>query len=193
MTRVGTGERIVSAALPVFAAHGWAGASMEEIRRAAGVSNGSLYHHFRSRAELAARLLVDGMTGAQQAVTGLLAEAGSAEQGVREVVRAQLVWVEESAELARLLYSDLPDEVLLAAEPVLGEHNRRYVEVVGGWLRRHAEQRAVIDVPLGVAHALWLGPGQEFARHWLRGRSRLRPTAAAPMLADGAWCALARR
>lgn len=193
MVRVETGERIVVAALPVFAARGWAGASMEEIRRAAGVSNGSLYHHFRSRAELAARLLVDGMTSAQQAVAEALAEAGSAEQGIREVVLAQLVWVEESAELARLLYSDLPDEVLLAAEPAFSEHNRRYVGLVGGWLREHAEQHAVIDVPFGVAHALWLGPAQEFARHWLRGRSRLCPTDAAPALADGAWGALARR
>lgn len=193
MVRVGTSERIVSAALPVFAAYGWAGASMEEVRRVAGVSNGSLYHHFRSRAELAARLLVDGMTGAQQAVVGVLATADSAEHGVREVVRSQSVWVEESAALARLLYSDPPDEVLLAAEPGFSEHNRRYVEVVGGWLCRHAEQHAVIDVPFGVAHALWLGSAQEFARHWLRGRSKLRPTAAAPALADGAWRALGYR
>lgn len=191
MSRVGTGERIVSAALPLFAAHGWAGTSMEEIRRAAGVSNGSLYHHFSSRAQLAARLLVDGMTGAQQAITGVLAEAGLAERGVREAVRTQLMWVEESAELARLLYSDVPDEVLLAAEPAFSEHNRHYVDVVAGWLRRHAASHAVIDLPFAVAHALWLGPGQEFARHWLRGRSRLRPAAAAPALADGAWRALA--
>lgn len=191
MMRVGTSERIVSAALPVFADRGWTGASMAAIRRAAGVSNGSLYHHFGSRAELAARLLVDGMTDAQQAVVGVLAQAGSAEQGVREVVRAQLVWVEESAGLARLLYADLPDEVLLAAEPAFSEHNRRYVDLVGDWLRGHAQQHTVIDAPFGVAHALWLGPAQEFARHWLRGRSKLRPAAAAPALADGAWRALA--
>lgn len=97
-----------------------------------------------------------------------------------------VVWAEPTSELARLLYSDVPDEVLLAAEPAFSEHNRRYVDVVGGWLRRHAESHAVIDLPFGVAHALWLGPGQEFARHWLRGRSRLRPAVAAPALADGA-------
>jgi hypothetical protein len=45
----------------------------------------------------------------------------------------------------------------------------------------------------GIAHALWLGPAQEFARHWLRGRSRQRPTEAVGALADGAWRALAPR
>jgi len=44
-----------------------------------------------------------------------------------------------------------------------------------------------------VAHALWLGPGQEFARHWLHGRSKLAPTEVADDLADGAWAALATR
>ena len=108
------------------------------------------------------------------------------------MVRAQLGWVEESSELARLLYADVPDEVLVAAEPQFSQHNRRYVDAVDGWLRAQAEQRALIDVPFGVAHALWLGPATEFSRHWLRGRSRLSPTAVAPALADGAWRALAR-
>ena len=191
MAAVGTSNRIVGAALPLFASRGWSGTSMEEVRRAAGVSNGSLYHHFGSRAGLAAALLVDGMAAAQQAARNALAQTESAEQGVRAVVHAQLTWVQESAELARLLYADVPDEVLVAAEPQFSRHNRRYVDDVGGWLRAQAEQQALIDVPFGVAHALWLGPATEFSRHWLRGRSRLSPTAAAPALADGAWRSLA--
>jgi len=112
---------------------------------------------------------------------------------VRDVVHAQLGWFQEHTELARLLYGDLPDEVLLAAEPSFGEQNRHYVDVVGGWLRAQAEQGALVRRPFGVAHALWLGPGQDFARHWLRGRSKLAPTAVAADLADGAWAALAAR
>ena len=72
--------------------------------------------------------LVDGMAAAQRAARDALAQAGSAEQGVREVVPAQLAWVEESAELARLLYADVPDEVLVAAEPQFSQHNRHYVD-----------------------------------------------------------------
>jgi len=83
--------------------------------------------------------------------------------------------------------------VLLAAEPTFGEQNRHYVHVVGGWLRTQSEQGTLVRRPFGVTHALWLGPGQEFARHWLRGRSRLAPTEVAADLADGAWRALAAR
>jgi len=82
---------------------------------------------------------------------------------------------------------------VLAAEPSFGEQNRHYVDVVGGWLRAQAEQGALVRRPFGVAHALWLGPGGEFAQHWLRGRSKLAPTAVAVDLAAGAWRALAVR
>jgi len=104
MTRqAATGERIARAALGLFTVREYAGTSMEQVRREAGVSNGSLYHHFGSRADLAARLLVDGMARSQQVMLQVLGDASDAEQGVREVVHAQLGWVQEHAELARLL------------------------------------------------------------------------------------------
>jgi len=191
--RMATADRIAGAGLRLFTAHGYAGASMEQVRREAGVSNGSLYHHFGSRADLAARLLVEGMARSQQVVLDVLTGSSDAEPSVRGVVRAQLGWVEEHAELARLLYGDLPDEVLLAAEPLFGQQDRHYVDVIGGWLQSQAEQGTLARRPFGVSHALWLGPGQEFARHWLRGRSKLAPTDVAVDLADGAWRALAAR
>lgn len=188
-----TADRIADAALRLFTVHGLGGTSMERVRRAAGVSNGSLYHHFPSRADLAAQLLVDGMGQSQQAVLDALVDASEAREGVRDVVAAQLGWVEEYAEWARLLFGELPDEVLLAAEPRFSAQNREYVGAVGGWLRVQAERGALVHRPFEVSHALWLGPGQEFARHWLRGRSRLRPSQVAGDLADGAWRALAGR
>jgi AcrR family transcriptional regulator len=189
---VQTADRILDTALPLFAVHGY-GVPMEEVRRHAGVSNGSLYHHFPSRAALAARLLSDGMRSCQDAVLEILAREASPEVAIRQVVRTQLAWVEDNRELARLLYADVPDDVLLAAEPAFSADNRRYVEVVGAWLRRQAHAAAIADQPFAVAHALWLGPAQEVARHWLQGRSRLTPTEAAEDLADGAWRALQPR
>lgn len=188
---VATADRITETALRLFTIHGHAGTSMERVRREAGVSNGSLYHHFSSRSDLAAHLLIEGMASSQQAVLDVLEPGEAAERGVRDAVHTGLSWVEEHAELARLLYGDLPDEVLVAAEPTFGQQNRHYVGVVSGWLAAQAEEGSIIGRPFGVTHALWLGPAQEFARHWLRGRSPLAPTAAARDLADGAWRALA--
>src|SRR4051795_9362336 len=182
-----TADRVLAAALPLFVAHGYAGASLEKVRRDAGVSNGSLYHHFPRRADLAARLLKAGMRQCQDAVLAVLTGAGAVEDVVRSVVTEQLRWVEEHPDLARWIFSDLPDEVLLAAEPDLGADARRYAVAGGDWLDR---QSGLVEGSFGVRHALWLGPAMEFARHWLRGRSRQRPTEAAADLAEGAWRAL---
>lgn len=188
--RVATADRIAEVALRLFTVHGYASVAMDEIRRQAGVSNGSLYHHYGSRAELAARLLVDGMVQCCEKIVNVLGQACDAEQGVRQVVHEHLSWVHEHSELARLLYGELPDDVLLAAEPAFSRHNRDYVAVVGEWLARQTDHGRIVERPFELTHALWLGPAQEFTRHWLRGRTAMTPAAAAAALADGAWRAL---
>ena len=192
-TSAPTVQRILAAALPRFLAHGYAGASLEQVRRDAGVSNGSLYHHFPRRADLAAPLFTEGMRDCQQVVLQAVTADEPAERVVRAVVTELLRWVEEHADVARWIFSDLPDEVLLAAEPELSQTSRGYAVVVGDWLARQSRRGAVIEGSFAVRHALWLGPAQEFARHWLRGRSRQRPTEAATDLAEGAWRALVAR
>jgi AcrR family transcriptional regulator len=190
MTGTATAERVREAALRLFVVNGYAGLSMQEVRRGAGISNGSLYHQFDSKAALAAALLVEGMQACQQLVLGILDADPSPDDGVRSTVRAYLGWVEGHREQAALLFADLPDEVLLAAEPALAESSRRYVRHVKGWLQQHMDDDVLVERPFEIAHALWLGPTQELSRHWVRGRSRLRPTKAAPDLAGGAWLAL---
>src|SRR5260370_39891828 len=48
-TRVGTRGRILEAALEVFARKGYHGASVDDIVRASGTSNGAVYHHFPNK------------------------------------------------------------------------------------------------------------------------------------------------
>jgi AcrR family transcriptional regulator len=165
--------------------------SMEQVRRNAGVSNGSLYHLYPSKAVLAARLYCDGMIQCQDGVIAAVRAASSAETGVRAAVAFQTLWVDQHVQLARLVYADMPDEVLVAAASTLDGPSRHYVRVVEQWLRSHVENGALTDRPFVVLHALWLGPAQEFCRHWLRGRGRLRPRHVADQLAEGAWRALA--
>jgi AcrR family transcriptional regulator len=186
-----TEEVIVEVALRLFGSQGYTATSMEQVRREAGVSNGSLYHLFPHKAALAARLFCDGMLRSQAGLLSVLRMASSAEEGVRGSVSCQAAWVDDHIALARLVYTELPDEVLLAASPFLDGPARSYVQEADVWLRHHIQTGAVVDRPFAVSHALWLGPTQEFCRHWLRGRSKLRPRQVATDLAEGAWKALA--
>jgi AcrR family transcriptional regulator len=185
-----TADRLKEEALRLFMVDGYAGLSVQEVRLRAGVSNGSLYHHFPSKADLVAELRVEGMRQCQDVILGAVDGVDVAEDGVRATVGNYLRWVEAHREMASLLFADLPDGVVLAADTVLVEPNRRYVKVVGEWLETQMRAGALVERPFEIAHALWLGPTQEFCRHWLRGRTRLGPTGAAADLGIGAWRAL---
>jgi AcrR family transcriptional regulator len=185
-----TVERITAVALDLFS-QGYATTSMEEVRRQAEVSNGSLYHLFPSKAALAARLYCDGMIESQNGIIDALDITQDAQKGVRGAVAFQTSWVDSHTQLARLIYADWTDDVLAAAAPSLDGPSRQYVRVVDRWLRDRVAAGELIDRPFAVLHALWLGPTQEYCRHWLRGRSRLRPRHVTDDLAGGAWRALA--
>jgi AcrR family transcriptional regulator len=179
-------DRIRQAALAVFVTNGYAATSMAQIRQRAAVSNGSLFHYFPRKADLAAGVLIDGMRDCQESVLTAL-DATTGAEGVRAGVDALLDWVSGHAEMARFVFADAPDEVLLAAEPVFGVHNRRYVQDIAAWL---ADQDLLRDRPFEVVHALWFGPSMEVSRHWLRGRGRITPTAVTEELSAAAWRAV---
>jgi AcrR family transcriptional regulator len=185
------GERIRAVGLDLFGSQGYAATSMEEVRRRAEISNGSLYHLFPSKAALAARLYCDGMIQSQNGIIDAINDTQLAEDGVRGAVAFQTSWVDSHTQLARLVYADWSDDVLMAAAPALDGPSRQYVRVVDRWLRDRVAAGDLIDGPFPVLHALWLGPTQEYCRHWLRGRSRLRPRHISDDLARGAWRALA--
>src|SRR4051794_14377298 len=119
MTGPGTGELIRRAAVRLFLVQGYAGLSMQDVRREAGISNGSLYHQYPSKASLVGALLTDGMTQCQTLIIETLDGAATARDGVVTTVQRYVRWVESHRQLAALLFADLPDDALLAAEPAL--------------------------------------------------------------------------
>src|SRR5262249_43018460 len=68
----GVKEKVDHAAVGLFAARGVNGVSIAEIAVAAGVAQGALYRHYRSKEELATRLFADAYrrTGAELAEIG---------------------------------------------------------------------------------------------------------------------------
>src|SRR3954462_11858931 len=103
---VGTGQSIRAVAVHLFGSQGYAATSMDQVRRAAGVSNGSLYHLYPTKAALAAELYIDGMQQCQDGIIAAIETATSPELAVRGVVMFQATWVDRHVELARLTYAD---------------------------------------------------------------------------------------
>jgi AcrR family transcriptional regulator len=173
-------DRIIAAARARFASDGVYAATLDDVRRDAGVSVGAVYHHFPDKERLAEAVWLDALERYQAGfLDGLRASAG-AREGIEGAVAYHLGWVAAHREDAILLFSARPST---AREP-----NRAFFRAVRAWWREHAGE--LRDFDLDLAHALWLGPAQEYCRHWLAGRARRVPAAVRDELAAAAWRAL---
>lgn len=178
--------QLLDAALHRFAADGALSATLDDVRKDAGVSVGALYHHFGDKRALATALYVDLLAGYQPAFTAALAAGAGARQGIEAGVRQHLRWCAANRPAARFLF----DERGGVDEDAVREHSAPFLREVGAWYRGHAHYGVLRDLPFDLVHALWLGPAQEYARHWLGGRTKTVPRAAADELATAAWRAL---
>lgn len=174
-------DRLLTAALSRFAADGLVAVSLDDIRSDAGVSVGALYHHFADKAALVDELYLELL---KQFQAGLLAELrthATAENGVQAGVRFYLRWVTEHRAGASLLLGHRPDDARVA------EPNRRFFADVMTWWLTHVHYGTLRALSPDLIHALWLGPAQEYTRHWLAGHAKRPAGAVADVLASAAW------
>jgi AcrR family transcriptional regulator len=179
-------QALLDAARARFEADGALSATLDEIRREAGVSVGALYHHFADKQALATALYVDALARYQEGFLAVLRERSGAEEGVRAIVAFHLRWCAENRADTRFLLAGRS----LADDAVVREGGRAFFAEVLAWWAPHAHYGAVRDVDIDLINALWLGPSQEYIRHWVAGRSKRVPAAVAATLADAAWHAL---
>ncbi|MBV8955498.1 MAG: TetR/AcrR family transcriptional regulator [Solirubrobacterales bacterium] len=183
-------DQILAAALAEFTAHGVAGASIEDIRRRSGASVGSIYHHFDGKDEIAGALAVEGLGSYQQGFLARLADARSTRAGVQDAVRHHIGWIAEHRDLARFLLLGGDARATGTTQRRLRELNRRFFAGVQSWTAPRVRAGELRDLGPELLTALWIGPSQELARHWLAGRIQMSLTDAATELAGAAWRSL---
>lgn len=187
-------ERILCAATRRFVRDGVLGSRLEAIRRDAGVSIGAVYHHFPDKQALHAEAFLRALAGYQAGFVEALQGSEGAEAGVKGAVRYHLRWVASNRDSAALLLGEQPSGRVVGKS--LAEQNRAFFSAVLRWWRIHAGYGSLREVDPALLYALWLGPAQEYCRHWLAGRnSKLpgrapQPNAVAGELADAAWATL---
>lgn len=72
-----TRARIMGAAARVFREGGFGGAGIDGLTKAAGVTNGAFYGHFKTKAEAFRETVVAGLQDLRKAVAGVRAEFGA--------------------------------------------------------------------------------------------------------------------
>ena len=181
---------IVGAALDCFVEAGYTQATMEKIRDRVGVSNGSLYHHFKSKEDLAAAVYVEGIRNYQECIAGVVSGDAAAEEGVKEMVRCHLRWVIENRSWAVFLFRMRHADFMETAEGSLTEANSQFFKPLSGWFKMRRAEGALRNMPLPIYLSMILGPCQEFSRMWLSSGLEVDVEKAIEEIGDGVWRAL---
>src|SRR5215470_16206615 len=125
--------RLLQAATQLFADEGYDAVGVEKLRARAGVSNGSFFHLFAAKEDLAAELLVNCVADYQTAMIAALARCDDAVTGVAAIVRTHIRWVMDNQSKARFMLDDARAAWFTKAAPHLKTHNAAFGAAVERW------------------------------------------------------------
>jgi AcrR family transcriptional regulator len=98
-----TAERVLDAAEPLFAEHGYAGTSLRDIADAVGIRIPSLYNHFDSKERLYAAVLDRGLAPVLAMLDAAVAAAPTARLEPAQLIDAVMAVIARHPHLPRLL------------------------------------------------------------------------------------------
>ena len=170
-------ERLLEAATDLFAEEGYDAVGVEKLRARAGVSNGSFFHLFAAKEDLAAELLVNCVIDYQAAIIGALARCDDATTGVAAIVRTHIRWVMDNQSKARFMLDDARAAWFAKAAERLRTHNATFAAAIERWRTPLRASGSLRDVSIDVFLATVIGPANLICRSWITGR---KLSAAAP-------------
>ena len=129
----GAREDLLAAGLAVFDRDGFDGATVAAIRTRARASNGSFFHFFASKKELAGTLFLEVLQRYHAAIVAAIDTSTSAEEGIGRLIRAHLDWVANNRREARYLFEISRSEWTDAVREAQRDQNSRLAEAIERW------------------------------------------------------------
>ena len=172
----------MAAGLAVFDRDGFEGATVAAIRTRARASNGSFFHFFRSKKELAGALFLEVLQHYHAAVLAALDTPCGARQGIDRLIREHLDWVVNNRREARYLFEISRSEWTEEVRDAQRAQNSRLGEGVERWRAPLIVSGELLPMTATLFFSQIIGPAQIFCRAWLSGRDRSDPRLQADVL-----------
>ncbi|MEV8630667.1 TetR/AcrR family transcriptional regulator [Streptosporangium sp. NPDC051023] len=182
-----TADRILAAALDLYAAQGSGALTMTALIAETGVSSGSLYHHFGSLDGLNAALYSHCMSGLLDTLIAALERSRTARTGVRALAEAYLRFTRDNRPAAHFIHASSYAGFLPAHAERIAQAKAPRMRRIADWLRPHVETGHVIALPDPLTEMLVIGPLAETSRRWLAGAPEVDLTTAARLLPERIW------
>jgi AcrR family transcriptional regulator len=175
-------EDLLAAGLAAFDRDGFEGATVAAIRTRARASNGSFFHFFGSKKELAGTLFLEVLQRYHAAVLAALDASLSAPDGIGCLIRAHLDWVVNNRREARFLFEISRSEWTEDIRDAQRLQNSRLAEGVERWRAPLIACGELMPMTSALFFSQIIGPAQIFCRAWLSGRDRTDPRQQADIL-----------
>lgn len=184
-------DQVLAAGLAVFDRDGLESGTVAAIRQRAGLSNGSFFHLFKSKQELAGALFVDVLRRYHAAIMAPFDGAAiGAAAGIERLIRAHLDWVMSHRLEARFLFEIARNDWGGEARAAQRAENDKLAERLDGWRQPLLLRGELAAMPAALFFVQLIGPAQMLCRGWLSGRDRSDPRQHADQLIDCAIRAL---
>lgn len=180
-------SQILKAALTCFIEQGYSATSMADIRRRSKASTGSIYHHFKSKEQLAAAVYLEGINNYQSVLLQVIDRNPDAEKGIQALVRSHIQWVDENDSWAKFLFQMRYADFMSAAEEEFAKLNINFAKRMRHWIAMQEEKGEIRSLPRDLFFSIVFGPCQEYVRQWLSGVAVSTPQTIAEELALLAW------
>ena len=166
MTKPATRDKILQAALEVFAEKGYHRALVDDIVRASRTSKGAVYHHFPNKEALFLALVDEFSARLAEAVAAAIADAHGALGKVQAALTAGLETFARHRDLARIL---LLESVSLgsAYQSKRLEVHERFASLIQAYLDDAVAEGSIPALDTRVATLAWLGAVNEVVIQWL--------------------------
>src|SRR5258708_36477420 len=176
------GEALGGGGVGVLDRGGFEGATVAAIRTRARASNGSFFHFFGSKKELAGTLFLEVLQRYHGAVVAAIVEPLGAKEGVARLIQAHLDWVMNNRREARYLFeisrSEWSEEIRRAQRA----QNSRLADAVERWRAPLIARGELLPMTPVLFFSQIIGPAQIFCRAYLAGRDRSDPRGQAETL-----------
>ena len=132
-------DRILNAAIKVFAKNGFYATRVSEIAKAAGVADGTIYLYFKNKDDVLISIFEDGIRRLLTILREVAASDDPVEQRITRIIELQLGLLEDQRDLAEVITVNLRQSSRLLKQygaPLFME----YIEVLAGVVDEGQEQ-----------------------------------------------------
>jgi AcrR family transcriptional regulator len=157
-------DAILKAALRCFDEKGFDATTTSLICDVSGVSNGSLFHHFGSKDELAAALYFSSLEAYQNSLIGALKSSPNGQKGISALIRAHIKWVINNRAEARFMFYQSQAAWLTAARNKQNGENSKLVSAIEAWLTPLMSSGQIYDMSALILFSQVIGPAQQVTR-----------------------------